>query len=221
MKKDKILLTQIIKDGSISKFVELSPPSKSTIENQYLTLDKDNNVFWTPLSIDSSLNILVNNKLLNTDIYYTYGRVGIGRSPLHNYKIDIAIPKDSLMTAFHIGDGTHGFSLGNGTSKGFIPEIIGIGSNELDSGLYFVGIAGNDNSSNIPLIIIDGRSTYNTRLKNRPIFGITSGNYDHYDIEVCHNGNLIIKQDIIFENESLKEIIKNLQFEIAELKKRI
>lgn len=214
--KDNIILIQIVNDGSVSRFLEITPAFEDTDKNQYLTIDKDNNISWS--SIDNSLNILSNNRLLGTNIYYDNGRIGIGRSPLFNYRMDLAIPKDSLMTAFHIGDGKYGFSLGNGAHTGFIPEIIGVGSGENDTGLYFVGIAGNDISSNIPLIVIDGRSTYGTKLKNRPIFGITSGEYDNYVIEVDFNGNLITKHDIILENKSLKETIKSLQSQIDEIK---
>jgi len=214
--KDNIILVQITSDGSISRYVEITPPFQDTDKNQYLTLDKDNNVFWS--IVDLSLNILTNNRLLETNIYYDKGRIGIGRSPLFNYRMDLAVPKNSLMTAFHIGDGSFGFSLGNGTYDGFLPEIIGIGSDELNAGLYFVGIAGNDISSNIPLVIIDGRSTYNTKLKNRPILGITSGDYSNYVVEINFKGELIANTDIILENKSLKETIKNLQNQIDELK---
>jgi hypothetical protein len=140
--------------------------------------------------------------------------------------VDIAIPKDTLMTGFHIGDGSFGFSMGNGTTQGYIPEIIGIGSDENDTGLYFVGIAGNNNQSNIPLIILDGRNTYNEKLNNRPILGITSADYKNYSILVDSSSNLKVEgnisaKDMMINNISLIKIIKELHEEIEYLKTKI
>ena len=221
---NNILLTQIVTDNSSFKFKEIIPGYSYSNKNQVLTIDENGNICWNV--IDSSIKILANNRFLETDIYYEKGRIGLSRFPLFNYKVDIAIPKDSLLTAFHIGDGSFGFSMGNGTKHGFIPEIVGIGSNENDAGLYFVGIAGNDISSNIPLIVLDGRDSYNNKLHNRPIFGITSGNYDKYALLLDASNNLningnIITSDIIIENKSLLEIIKNLQIQLEELKSKI
>jgi hypothetical protein len=209
-KRNDILLTKIISDNATQIFNELIPIYKN-----------GSDTFW--ISLDLSLNTIVNNRIKNTNIYYENGRMGLGRYPLYNYKLDIAIPKSTLMTALHIGDGSVGFSLGNGTYEGFIPEIIGIGSNKNDAGLYFVGIAGNNESSNIPLIIFDSRSAYNTELTNRPIMGITSGNYSDYDILIDASRNLIVKSnikvnDVIINNISISETIKNLQKQIDELK---
>jgi hypothetical protein len=160
-----------------------------------------------PLHVDSSLNILsLNNKILewvpydtrviiddrlrDTNVYYLSDRVGLGRAPLHSYKFDIAVPENTLMTAFHVGDGSFGFSMGNGTSQGFIPEIIGMGSDENDAGLYFIGRAGNDLPSSIPLIIMDGRNKLNKTITNRPIFGVTNSQYDDYKFIIDQNGRV-------------------------------
>lgn len=220
-----ILLNQIIVDSSFFSFKELIPPFQQDNKfPQYLSIDDHSNICW--LSIDYSLNILVNNRFQNTNIYYADGRVGLGRNPLFNYKVDIAVPKNTLMTAFHVGDGSYGFSMGNGTNDGFLPEIIGLSSKESDAGLYFVGIAGNNEKSDIPLIVIDGRSFYGDRLVNRPIFGVTSADYYDYDLLLNASGDLNVKgninvYDIILNNISLIKIIKGLQEQINELKTKI
>jgi hypothetical protein len=216
-----ILLNQIIVDNSSFSFHEIIPKYSYTNTNQTLIRNKDGDILWS--EIDLSLNLIVNNKFKETDIYYADGRIGISRYPLFNYRIDIATPKNRVITALHIGDGSFGFSMGNGTSQGFIPEIIGVGSDEDDAGLYFIGIAGNDLSSNIPLIVLDGRSTYNTKLTNRPIFGITSANYNEYSLCIDVSDNLNVKgnisaADILLNNVSLIKIITELQKQINDLK---
>jgi hypothetical protein len=165
---------------------------------------------------------IVDNKFKDTEIFYKDGRIGLGRSPLFNYKVDVAIPKNTLMTAFHVGDGSVGFSFGNGTSNGFIPEIIGIGCNENDAGLYFVAIAGNDESSKTPLIVLDSRNTHKNKLTNRPILGITSGNCNDYLITVDVSGNLNINgnieaNDIILNGVSLLKDLQELHNKLNNL----
>lgn len=219
-----IILNQIFPDGSSFKIKETFPLYAYSDAPQTLIKHGDASIYWA--SIDLSLNIIVNNKLVDTDIYYDNGRVGIGRFPLFNYKIDVQMPKDTLMTAFHIGDGSFGFSMGNGTNKGFVPEIIGIGSDENDTGLYLVGVAGNDVSSNIPLIILDGRNAFGERLINRPILGVTSGNYNEYLMLLDSSENLNVKNNIITSNIivnglSLLKIIADLQEQINELQTKI
>jgi hypothetical protein len=218
-----ILLNQIIVDNSSFSFKEVVPLYQYTDNIQVLTR-YDSSILWVP--IDLSLNIILNNRLKNTDIYYADGRVGFGRFPLFNYKVDIAVPKNKIITALHIGDGSFGFSMGNGTSLGFVPEIVGIGSDENDAGLYFVGMAGNNVSSNVPIVILDSRSVYNDKLINRPIFGITSANYREYSILVDALDNLNVKgnisaTDVMLNNISLTKIIKELQEQIDELKTKI
>jgi hypothetical protein len=225
MKKNDngIILNQIISDGSLFSFKEIIPPYTQEQGPQTLIRYDDGNILWSP--IDLSLNIIVNNRFKDTDIYYDNGRIGIGRFPLFTYTVDLAISKNTRTTAFHIGDGIFGFSMGNGTNSGFLPEIIGVGSDEDDAGLYFVGIAGNDISSNVPLILMDGRNMYKNKLKHRPIFGITSGDYNNYDLLLDASKNLkinksVLVEDVILNNDSLLEIIKNLQEQIDELKTR-
>ena len=218
-----ILLNQIIVDNSSFSFKEVVPLYQYTDNIQVLTR-YDSSILWVP--IDLSLNIILNNRLKNADIYYADGRVGFGRFPLFNYKVDIAVPKNKIITALHIGDGSFGFSMGNGTSLGFVPEIVGIGSDENDAGLYFVGMAGNNVSSNVPIVILDSRSVYNDKLINRPIFGITSANYREYSILVDALDNLNVKgnisaTDVMLNNISLTKIIKELQEQIDELKTKI
>ena len=208
-----IILNQILSDGSSFAIKELIPSYIQSDNIQTLVKTPNNSIYWS--YIDLSLNIIVNNRLLETDIYYDKGRVGLGRSPLFNYKVDIAVPSNTLMTAFHIGDGSFGFSMGNGTTQGFVPEIIGIGSDENDTGLYFVGIAGNNVSSDIPLIILDGRNTFNRKLTNRPIFGVTSGNYNEYVFLIDASG------DVKLNGVSILKIIADLQTQIDDLKTKI
>jgi hypothetical protein len=220
-----IILQQITVDNSSSfYFKEIIPEYTQSDKIKSLAISKDGNLCW--IDIDLSLNIIINNRLRDTNIYYVDGRIGVNRLPLFNYKVDIAVPKNKIVTALHIGDGSFGFSMGNGTRDGFIPEIIGIGSDENDAGLYFVGIAGNNIKSNIPLIVLDGRSTYNDKLSNRPIFGITSANYNNYSLYIDASDNVNIKgnilaTDMIINNISLVEIIKKLQEQINELKTKI
>jgi len=221
-----LLLNQINRSDNKNLFLKETIPlfddNRDTVKQ--LSRDIEGNIFW--MTLDFSLNILTNNKFKDTNIYYDNGSVGLGRSPLFNYKFDIAVPKNTIMTALHIGDGSFGFSMGNGTTVGFVPEIIGMGSDENDAGLYFVGIAGNNTPSNIPLIILDGRNTYNNKLTNRPILGVTSANYDKYNLLLDAKGNLIINgnltiKDVIIQNRSLINIIDKLEKEIEDLKEKM
>lgn len=214
-----IVLNQIIVDNSIFSFKEFIPIRESNDELQTLVINKDLSIYWT--SFDLSTNIIVDNRFKDTSIFYDNGRLGVGRFPLYNYKVDIAVPQNTLMTALHIGDGSFGFSMGNGTNTGFIPEIIGIGKGENDAGLYFVGVAGNNEESNVPLILIDGRNTFGRKLTNRPVFGVTSADYSNYMILVDASGKMNVKEDIIINNESLLKMIRDLQAQIKELRDKI
>lgn len=220
-----IILNQILVDNSLYRFKEIIPFYSFNNKEQSLTRDTKGNIYWS--SIDMSLNLIVNKKFLDTNIYYDNERIGIGREPLFTYKIDVAVPQNTIMTAFHIGDGSFGFSMGNGTNNGFLPEIIGIGANENDAGLYLVGIASNDNSSHIPLLILDGRNSYNKKLTKRPILGVTSGDYNNYSLllDVSDNlnikGNVITNDILLNNNVSLIKIITELQKQIDYLKGKI
>lgn len=184
----------ILVDSSIRKALTLDEKKLEWFPlNEYkfkggngINVYNDNGVIKIDASIDT--RVIINNRLKGTNIHYLNERLGIGRDPLFSYKFDILVPKNTLMTAFHIGDGEYGFSMGNGTNDGFIPEIIGMGSDENDTGLYFIGRAGNNKPSTIPLIIIDGRNNLHQKVTNRPIFGITNAEYGNYKLIVDHNG---------------------------------
>jgi len=210
-----IVLHQLLVDGSSFKIKEILPLYIYSDSPQTL-IKEGSNISWVEL--DLSLNLMVDNHFKDTSIYYDKGRIGIGRSPLFTYRVDLAVPKDTKMTALHIGDGSLGFSFGNGTNTGFLPEIIGVGGDKDDAGLYFVGIAGNDKKSDTPLLIFDGRDTYGDKLTNRPILGITSGNYNEYSLLVDVSNNLHVKGDIILKNESLLNMIADLQIQIDDLR---
>ena len=209
-----IILAQIIDDiGTIRKTKELIPENTNKALLQSLVKDQNDKIYWSPLTTGS---MGPPGQTLN--VYNNKGRVGIGRMPLHGYKLDIDTEQNKKTTALHIGDGVHGFSLGNGTDSGFLPEIIGVGKDENDAGLYFVGIAGNNKESNIPLIVFDGRNMYAKQLTNRPIFGVISENYNEFDFLIDSEKNVHVK-DIILENQSLLQIINELREEIKLLKK--
>ena len=247
--KNNILFHQINYIEGKQSFMEIVPDCVDTIPANILSLDSSGNLIWTKLPPFPEIpefpeildfEVVVDGKIKSTNIYYKDGRIGISRPPLHSYKFDIAVPENTLMTAFHVGDGKYGFSMGNGTSQGFIPEIIGMGSDENDAGLYFLGKTGNNEASNIPLIIFDGRNNQNKSLKNRPILGITSGDYKNYKLLLDQQGRLGIgtipeiykvevggsvkADDFIIDNLSLKaliDVIKEHQEEIDKLNKKI
>lgn len=241
-----ILLHQIANEDGKTSFYEVIPGFSSNDSEYLLSLDSSGNITWNTLPPFPEIpeipefNVVVDDKIQSTNIYYKDGRVGISRPPLKNYKFDIAVPENTLMTAFHVGDGKYGFSMGNGTAQGFIPEIIGMGSDENDAGLYFIGKAGNNKASNIPLIVMDGRSASHGELTNRPIFGVTNGSYDTYKFLIDQSGRIGIgkkpriytmevegsveAQDFIIDGLSMKtliEVISDQQEEIDILKNNI
>jgi len=185
LNENRDLIWMPYKDPSdINYITSINPGKNINIQNSNGTI-----------TIDCSLNLEfymldASGRIKNTELYYSPIQLGIGRQPIKNYKLDIAINSNETITALHVGDGSFGFSMGNGTSNGFIPEIIGIGSDKDDAGLYFVGVAGNDNASNIPLVIVDGRNSHNSYLQNRPIFGITSFDYQSYKLIVDQFGRV-------------------------------
>lgn len=237
------LLFHLINDNS--SFTEIIPPFlEDKIPENILSIDSSGNVAWVKIPSFTEVQppeipdfeVIVDGKIKSTNIYYTDGRVGISRPPMHSYKFDVAVPENTLMTAFHVGDGSYGFSMGNGTNQGFIPEIIGMGSDENDAGLYFLGRSGNGKQSEIPLIIFDGRNSANQALTNRPILGITSGDYADYKLLVDHKGRVgigkipeiyklevngsIQANDFVIDGLSVKaliEVIKDHQEEIDRL----
>ena len=174
MESGNILLNQIIKDS----IKEIIP--RRDVSSGYLSIDENNMIKWIPKD----------EHFKHFNFYHKEGRIGLGREPLFTYKFDIKVDPDVLTTALHIGDGSAGFSFGNGTSNGFIPEIIGLGINKNDAGLYFLGKTNCFDGSNIPLIILDGRGPNGSKLTNRPILGITSADYLNYDFIINNDGKV-------------------------------
>lgn len=209
-----ILLTQISNDENFS-LNEYIPPITSKGIN---VLSFSENISWSNiipseniiLSYDTSGNILIDcsiNAFEGTEMYYSDGRLGFGRNPLHNYKIDLSVPENTVSTALHIGDGTYGFSFGNATSQGFLPQIVGIGSDENDAGLYFLGKTIKEDNSKTPVIIFDGRRSDDTPLQKRPILGISSGSYDKFDVLVQCNGKVELQNDLRVEGDVIADDI--------------
>lgn len=194
--QNNILLNKI----SGESIIETIPIISNNIEHdKFLILDTSGNLKWQSLLSDSihrnidkngDIRIEYSASLEHFGMYNIDNRIGIGRAPLKNYQLDIMAPKDCHSTALHIGDGVYGFSMGNGTTNGFVPEIIGIGSDSNDPGLYLLGKTSSYIASDIPLIIIDGRNNDNTPLQNRPIVGITNGNYNNYNFVVDYDGKV-------------------------------
>jgi hypothetical protein len=244
-----IILHQIISDGSLLSIQETKPLFLDSSISKTLVLDK-NEISWAPyfkfedtpsiiisnnngtLSLDASVDtrVIIDQRLKGTNIYYSDDRIGIGRGPLFTYKFDIAVPENTLMTAFHVGDGKYGFSMGNGTAQGFIPEIIGMGSDENDAGLYLIGRAGNNEPSSIPLVIIDGRNYKHQKVENRPLFGITNAEYDNYKFLIDQEGKVnatgeVHATDFVLDSSiSVSELVRIIieqKSEIDILKDRI
>jgi hypothetical protein len=209
-----IILNQIIQDGEKFTLKETIPVISGEIFPLVLSIDSSFNLQWIskpdyPLFISSPQSNKVN---------------------FNSTKFDIAVSENEITTAFHMGDGKHGFSFGNGTLNGFLPEIIGMGKTENDVGLYFLGRAGNHKKSDIPLIVIDGRGNDDKPSNNRPIFGITNADYNNYLFLVNPNGNIEVDgeikvNDITINDPSLSlsliKTIKNQQEEIEKLKLQV
>lgn len=222
-KKNNILFHQIKIHEDSKSIVEIYPGFPEKEEEGLLNLQIDSitqKLYWKKLQ-DPSISIFESDhRLKGTNFYFVDNRLGMGRSPLHNYKFDLKIEPNTLETVFHIGDGSFGFSMGNGTDKGFIPEIIGMGADENDAGLYFLGKTMSSIESNIPLVIIGGISPQ----KNRPLIGITDGKYNEYKFLIDKDGILHVKDIKLKDSISLKdilEIIKDQQKTINKLVDRI
>jgi len=222
-----IILHQIV--GAPYSIQEVKPTINDPSANSLLTLNNDKTIVWSRLEGVNGVNVTNNNGVIcidvsvdlfkDTNIHYQDGRIGFGRSPMYSYRMDIAVSENSLVTAIHIGDGKFGFSLGNGTQNGFIPEMIGMGSDENDAGLYLIGRAGNSVGSIIPLIVLDGRSQTNGRILNRPILGVTNSNYTDYLFVIDHNGDVAVNgvlfaNNIVVGDVSLKEELEYCKREI-------
>jgi hypothetical protein len=196
---------------------ELIPPLDTTENDLSLIWDASGNILWKEQKRPSDIH----------GVHLDGSRIGIGRKPLFTYKVDIDAPIDHRCTALHIGDGLCGFSMGNGTYDGFVPEIIGMGSTEKDPGLYFIGKTSSTLPSNVPLIVIDGRQGNNMPLTNRPIFGIANGNYTEYELLVGHDGNVGIgKYPGIYKMEvngtiRAKDVVTDSSISLLSLKQEI
>jgi hypothetical protein len=211
-------------------------PDENLIFPLYLCMDSEGKLFWSPEKIHEPVVSFKTPDLFKI-LFYKDGKIGVGREPLYTYKFDIAVSENFLTTAFHVGDGRFGFSMGNGTNNGFLPEIIGMGASEEDAGLYFLGRAGNSLKSDVPLIIIDGRNSADEELKNRPILGITSADYRNYKLIIDQKGNIgigkkpeiykmevegkISARDFIINGISIEDIIQEYRDEIEQLKIKI
>ncbi len=208
--KSNVLFHQIHIDSGRKSIIEVTPNIGAG--RSYLTIN-DGSLGWGALT-DSE------GRVEGSDLYLDGRWIGVGRAPLTKYKFDIKARSNVLDTVFHVGDGSYGFSMGNGTTQGFIPEIIGMGSDQNDAGLYFMGKSMSKEGSDIPLVIIGGTSP----LKNRPILGVTSGPYDKYDMMVDAKGVLHVNDIHLNGSISFSEaltIIKNQQAVIEELVERV
>ena len=228
---NNILLNQVSIEGERISFKETFPLLADPSASMTLNL-VDGKLVWEPIRPFPVIPFIP-----KTPFLYKEDQVGLGRIPIYTYVFDIAVSENKITTAFHIGDGKRGFSMGNGTSNGFLPEIIGMGQNEDDAGLYLIGRAGNSKHSDIPLIILDGRDSEDSQLKNRPIFGITSATYDKYHLIVDHKGRVglgkkpeiyklevdgeISALDFILDGSSLMSVIEEQQKEIDRMKVQI
>lgn len=190
---------------------------------------------------DISIDVSLNDPFEHTNLFFKDNKIGVGRDPLYSYKVDIGLSENKRSTGLHIGTGVFGLSIGNATDDGFLPQIIGMGSDKDDAGLYVLGKVSEDELSEIPAIIFDGRRFDNTPLINRPIFGITSGSYNNFKFIIDQKGNIGIGKipdiyklevegdiratNIIIEDSSeildLKKEIKDLRNRIYLLEKKI
>ena len=247
-KKDNknLILNQITKDGSDNFNIVELVPLFSNEENDVKFLSHNDNIGWT--SLIGSSNIIISNSstgdiqidcsiqnpLDDTPFLFRDGQVGLNRYPLHDYRFDISVPVNTRTTALHIGDGIFGISIGNATDSGFLPQIIGVGSDDDDSGLYFIGKVIEGENTDIPAIILDARNVNNGCVINRPILGISSGSYSDFKFLISSTGNVgignipgiyklnvdgnIKANNIIIEDSSTDINLKN---EILILRERI
>lgn len=210
MQNNSLIFNQLLLEDGKVRFKEINPE----ISNGYLEF-RDGSVSWSvPSPVDSD------GKLIGTDLFFEGERMGFGRKPLLTYKVDLKTEENKLETVLHIGDGKHGFSMGNGTSEGFIPEIIGMGADHDDAGLYFLGKTTDERESDIPLVVIGGFSPKG----NRPILGVTAGNYNDYKFKIDNDGTVHAKNVQIIDSINmleLFEIIREQQERIDELTDRL
>jgi len=241
-----LLLNKIIKNGDdefkINEFVPTFSNDASDVK--FFTYDEE--IQWSSIKGSDNLSVTKNGNgdiIIDvsiapfpeiTDVYFRDGQIGIGGLPIHTYKVDIRVPENTRTTALHIGDGVYGFSMGNATTEGFLPQIVGIGSDADDAGFYILGKASLDTSSKIPAIIFDGRNLDDSPLDYRPILGISSGSYSDYKFLIDAHGRVgigkipeiyklevdgnIRANNIIFDTSTG---VSDLRKEIEDLKARI
>lgn len=206
-----------------TNIVEVVPKPLDVSSRGFLSCSNDGDVEWFPQEALREDGVIHEGRIIGTNIHCDGERVGLGRHPMYSYKFDIAVSENTLTTAFHIGDGNYGFSFGNGTGNGFVPEIIGVGASEKDVALYLIGRAGNKKPSNIPLVVIDGRNCYHKELTNRPIFGISGGVYGEFKVLVDQEGTVFANDFTTGEvtmNE-LVNIIVDQEKQVSELRRRL
>ena len=197
-----LLLNQITYTGDEEfKINEIIPNFDGSTSGIHV-FNYDDDFKWSPVKGSNNLLITKNldgeiildvsiaNPLEGTDVHFKDGQIGIGGLPIHTYKVDIRVPENTRTTALHIGDGIYGFSMGNATTEGFLPQIVGIGKDYDDAGFYILGKARYDNFSRIPAIVFDGRNIDDSPLDHRPILGISSGSYSEYKFVIDAKGRV-------------------------------
>ena len=80
----------------------------------------------------------------------------------------VPINTTSNVCGLHIGDGIHGLFVGNATSTGFVPKILGKAFDITDAGLYFIGGVSGDSGAG-GAIALQGRNADDTPLTNRAL----------------------------------------------------
>ena len=116
------------------------------------------------------------------------GNVGIGtNNPGQRLHVYTTSNPGSNGAQIHIGDGTYGLFMGNGTGTGFSPIIQGIGNDTNDSGLQLSGALTNDTTDNIG-ILMDARTSADTAIANAKVLQLN--NYSTNLITVNANGNV-------------------------------
>ena len=232
-------LNALLPDTSNFVTFEDLPDFAGFASHHFVKTEIQDKIFKNILVVNENFN-LNNNVLRLNSILDDKGKF-IGTENIYYINdnlFEIFLPENYLKTGLHIGNEKYGFSFGNGTTQGFIPQIIGMGSDDNDPGLYFIGKSKDKDKSNIPVVVIDGRDQNNNPIENRPIFGITNnGINSKFKFLVDQFGKVgigkipknfklevegtISANDVIVDGYSTKDlldIIKNQQEQIDELK---
>lgn len=206
MKGKIFLFKSVSEDNRYFPTEDIVRNDNSTSFPKTLVLDENDNLQW------KSVEDIANSVGIKDDgtLYIKENRIGIGRYPLHKYKLDISLSENKVETGMHIGDGVYGFSMGNGSSNGFIPQIIGMSMKEDEPALYFIGRTGdydNNFKNDTPIITFDCRNNINTNNINRPLFGIKINGKNTHEMLLDENGILHVK-DISINGVLLSSLIK-------------